>query len=77
MIEPKISKRMTWDEIKKQYPYQNVGLIECYPNSSNIESAIVKYSEKDISYSEMIEKAFDGEISMMFTGLNKCVVLKQ
>ena len=77
MLSNDLNKRMTWEEIKEKYPFQNVGLVECFPNSINIKSAIVKYTEKDISYDEMIEKAFDGEISMRFTALNKCVVLKQ
>ena len=72
-----MAERMTWDEIKKSYPNQNVGLINCFPDSNNIESAIVKYTEKDISYDEMIEKAFDGEITMTFTSLDECVVLRQ
>lgn len=77
MVTENLKRRMTWEEIQSAFPYQNVGLIECYPNKFSIESAIVKYSEQDISYDEMVEKALEGEITMMFTALNKCVVLKQ
>ena len=63
-----IGKRMTWEEIVEKYPNQNVGLVDCYPDSHHIQSAIVKYTEADTSYNEMIEKAFDGEIEMCYTG---------
>ena len=77
MLSNDLNKRMTWEEICNKYPHQNVGLIKCLPDDLNIETAIVKYTEKDISYNEMIEKALDGEILMMFTSLSECVVFKQ
>ncbi len=61
------SERLTWEEIKKRYPHQNVGLVDCIPDSINFETAIVKYTEKDITYDEMCSKAFDGEIFMIYT----------
>ena len=70
-------ERLTWKEIERRYPHQNVGLIDCQPNSNQIESAIVKYTEQDVSYDEMIEKAFSGEITMVFTTPDKCWVLSQ
>ena len=70
-------ERLTWKEIERRYPHQNVGLIDCQPNSTQIESAIVKYTEQDVSYDEMIEKAFSGEITMVFTTPDKCWVLSQ
>lgn len=72
-----MGERLTWQEIKEKYPNQNVGLIECYPNKYKIESAIVKYSDENSSYDEMLILAYKGEITMRFTSLDKCVVLKQ
>lgn len=74
MSSKNLGERMTWEEIKEAFPYQNVGLIGCMPDSDHIESAIVKYTEKDITYNEMIEKALAGEITMTFTSLDECVV---
>jgi len=62
-----MGKRLTWEEIVEKYPHQNVGLVDCYPNSYNIQSAIVKYTEADTSYNDMIEKGLqiaDGKISV-------------
>ncbi len=40
-------KRMSWDEIKKAYPNQWVGLTDVeWKDTSNIKSAVVKYTDK-------------------------------
>ncbi len=62
-----MTERLTWDEIKRRYPHQNVGLIDCLPDSLNIDSAVVKYTEKDTSYDEMCLMAFMGEIALRYT----------
>lgn len=62
-------KRMIWEEIVEKYQNQNVGLVDCYPDSHHIQFAIVKYTEADTSYNEMIEKALDGEMEMCCTGI--------
>ena len=44
----KMEKRMTWKEIQEAYPDQWVGLseVEWIEKSSNVRSAIVKYTDK-------------------------------
>lgn len=62
-----MAERLSWEEIKKRYPHQYVGLVGCKPDSTNIETAIVKYSEKDMTDGEMFERAVKGEIHMRYT----------
>ena len=71
MTSETLGKRMTWKEIKAIYPHQNVGLIDCTPNRNNIESAIVKYTDKEKSYSELIRMAINGEIVMCYTTMDE------
>ena len=56
-----MNKRLTWDEIKTQYPEQWVGLSDVEWNGSapNVRSAIVKYAGKS-SY-EIWKRQFAGE----------------
>ena len=63
-----MTERMTWEEIKKRYPNQVVGLVDCLPEDEiDIESAKVKYTSETTPYSTLEEKAFDGEIIMVHT----------
>lgn len=62
-----MTERLTWEEIKARYPHQNVGLVDCEPEASNFRTARVKYTERDISRKEMLQKVFDGEIYMVYT----------
>ena len=42
-----MTERLTWKEIQEKYPDQWVGLIDIkWKNDSNIESAVVKYTDK-------------------------------
>ena len=61
------TKRMTWEEIKKAYPKQVVGLVDCEPQPVNFKTAIVKYTNKTMPYDEMVGRAIDGEISLRYT----------
>ena len=65
------SKRMTWQEIKEAYPHQNVGLVERIPNHVNFDTAIVKCTDKDKTYSELLHLAFNGEIDMRYTTMDE------
>ena len=65
------SKRMTWAEIKKAYPKQVVGLVECQPEKGGWKTAVVKYTDATTSYDDMCEKAFDGEIFMISTAIGE------
>lgn len=41
------AKRLSWEEIKRRYPDQWVGLTDVeWKNESNIISAVVKYTDK-------------------------------
>ena len=68
-----MNKSMTWKEIKKQYPHQNVGLtdVKTYKNSGAIKRAVVKCSEKDTPVSKMSIMAINGEIQMRYTTLDE------
>ena len=40
-------ERLTWKQIQEKYPNQWIGLISVkWKNDSNVESAIVKYTDK-------------------------------
>lgn len=60
-------ERLTWSEIKLRYPHQYVGLVDCEPDSTNIDSAIVKYTGNDMTQGEMFRRAVEGEIHMRYT----------
>ena len=64
------NKRMTWAEIKKAYPKQVVGLVDCQPDEIGFDTAIVKYTDATTPYEIMCEKAFDGEISLRSTSMD-------
>ena len=65
------SERLTWKEIKRRYPHQNVGLVDIHDEPDGSTSAIVKYTEQDMSRGEMFEKACNGEIHMRYTTLDE------
>ena len=68
MSAENIGKRMTWEEIKKCFPHQVVGLVDCLPEGKiDIESAIVKYTNKTTPYEILVDKAFLGEIIIVST----------
>ena len=53
-------ERMTWSEIKQRYPDRWVGLVDVkWKNPANVESAVVKYTDK--SASDLLRLQFDGE----------------
>ena len=64
-------KRMTLEEIIAAYPHQNVGLIDCIPNSINFDTAIVKYTDREKTYSELVRMASNGEIFLMYTTVDE------
>ena len=62
-------ERLTWKEIMRRYPHQNVGLVEieygC--NEATVASAVVKCTDKDTDPDEMVMMALRGEILMEYT----------
>lgn len=74
----KYPNRLTWAQIKKIYPHQNVGLVdvEYGINEATIESGIVAYTEKDTPYEKMIEMAMDGKIELKYTTLDEDEMLE-
>lgn len=59
-------KRMTWEEIQKNYPDQWVGLIEVeWLDESNVASAIVKYTDK--TKEELLMMQIKDEIFSCYT----------
>lgn len=69
----KCPQRLTWEQIKKIYPHQNVGLVdvEYDANGITVISGIVKYTEKETSYETMVELAMEGKIDMSYTTLDE------
>ena len=64
-------QRMTWAEIKRRYPHQNVGLVDIHEEPDGSTSAIVKYTEENMSRGEMFKRAINGEIHMRYTTLDE------
>ena len=64
-----MGERLTWQEIKRRYPHQYVGLIdvEAGINEVTVKSAVVACTSNDTSYDEMTIMAFYGKITMMYT----------
>ena len=71
MSEKNTGKRMTLEEIIATYPHQNVGLIDCTPNSINFDTAIVKYTDREKTYSELVRMASNGEIFFFFFSVDE------
>ncbi len=65
--------RLTWEEIKKKYPHQYVGLteVEYGRNKASVISAIVKYTDKNIAYNDMLLMYIRGEILLRYTTLDE------
>lgn len=64
------NQRMTWAEIKQAYPEQIVGLVDCIPEPIGFKTAVVKYTSRTMPYEEMVERAIDGEISLLHTAMD-------
>ena len=63
------NERLTWEQIKEKYPYQIVGLVDVEEgrNSEIIESAVVKFSNKDMLYEEFMNHITVPEIKIIYT----------
>ena len=64
-----MGERLTWQEIKRRYPHQYVGLVDAETgiNEVTVKSAVVACTSNDTSYDEMTIMAFHGKITMMYT----------
>lgn len=62
-------ERLTWAEIVRRYPHQNVGLVEIEfgINSADVKSAVVKCTDRDTDPDDMAIAALHGEIWMCYT----------
>lgn len=61
-----MTERLTWKEIQEKYPDQWVGLIDIqWKNDSNIESAVVKYTDK--TKDELLVMQIKNEIFSCYT----------
>ena len=54
-----MSERLTWNEMKKKYPNQWLGLIQVDMDGANVRSGIVKYIGKSIG--ELTELQIDSD----------------
>lgn len=71
-------KRLSWSEIKEKYPFQHVGLVDVIfedEDKINIESAIVKFTDKDISDGQLMLMAKNGEVIRRYTALEQSNLL--
>ncbi len=60
--------RETWDSIVAKYPNQWVGLIDVkFKNGLAIDSAIVKYTENDMTSNQMALETMRGNIVARYT----------
>ncbi len=74
-------KRMTWDEIKTNFPNQCVGLVQVETgiNGISVKSAIVKYSDTEnnhgaeaVSPSQLLRMARNKEVVREYTSADDC-----
>ncbi len=57
------AQRMSWEAIKEKYPHKYVGLTDVIwtnGDNTNVESAVVKYTDDIMSLDEMADLIFDG-----------------
>ena len=68
------NQRLSWNEIKSLYPEQHVGLIDVIfedDDQMNVKSAVVKYTDKDMSDGQLMLMAKRGEIVRRYTSLEE------
>lgn len=71
-------QRLSWNEIKTLYPAQHVGLIDVIfedEDQMNVESAVVKYTDKDVSDGQLMLMAKRGKIVRRYTSLEDSQLL--
>lgn len=73
-----MSERLTWNEIKKRYPHRNVGLVDVEHdvNEVSVKSAIVKYTDNDTAYENLVDMAMNGSITLLYTTLDEDELLE-
>ena len=59
--------RLSWSEIQRQYPEQQVGLTNVEWENGRIAFAVVKYSAQNATKSEISERALKGEVFSRYT----------
>lgn len=67
-------QRLSWEEIKSLYPAQYVGLVDVIfedNDQMNVKSAVVKYTDKDVSDGQLMLMAKRGEIVRRYTSLEE------
>ena len=58
-----MSERKSWKEIQKEYPSMWVGLTQVeWDNPATVKSAVVLYTEKDMSSDDMAILAIQGKL---------------
>ena len=63
-----MSNRLTWKEIVEKYPDQWVGLVDInWKNEANVESAVVKYSDKTADELLRLQIEEDPELYSTYT----------
>ena len=64
-----MAKRMSWNEIKKEYPSQWVALVDCtMKRGVDVVSGVVKYTERDKTSDEMACEAIkSGNLVVRYT----------
>lgn len=65
-----MTERLTWEEIQERYPDQWVGLIDVEyepDNDATIQSAIVKYTDKNKNELTRMQIEFNGRVLARYT----------
>lgn len=62
-------QRLTWQEIVEKYPFHYVGLVDVDHGKFplGVVSAVVKYTDIDTSYDDLILMAARKEIFLLYT----------
>lgn len=69
-----VQRRMSWKEIQKAYPHQNVGLKDVeYVSSPDgpIKSGIVVCTEKDSDLDKMVLDTINGNLVTIYTTIDE------
>lgn len=62
-------ERLTWRQIKERYPHRYVGLVDIEEdgNPISVKNAVVKFTDEDTSYDELVRMAACGKIMLRYT----------
>lgn len=68
-----MGERLTWQEIKRRYPHQYVGLVDVEYDTDGVstKTAVVAYTSENTSYDELVLMYINGDIRLRYTALEE------